>query len=260
MFEKYTRLSRIVVCSVLFTSTTSLSANDRVTLSTGMDYSKGDYGASSDTEIWYIPFSVKLETPTMVYKLTVPFIQISGPGYVTGADAEPSGSGGSGHTTESGMGDIIATATYALLPYQAKRPAIDITAKIKFPTADDQRGLGTGEFDYYLQADGLYGSGQLATFVTFGYKIYGDPPGVNYKNAFYYSLGGSYSLTKKLSGGLIYDFRQAATSNGSDLKEVTAFTSTKLDKKKKLLFYLVKGLSDGSPDWGIGVNLGYVMK
>ncbi len=259
VYIKYDCLNRIIVCTLLFACTSVLSANDRVTLSTGVDYSKGAYGATSDTKIWYIPFSVKLEKPKIVYKLTVPFIQITGPGYVTGADAVPSGTGGTGQTTESGMGDIIASASYALVPYLPERPAIDITAKIKFPTADESRGLGTGETDYYLQADGLYGSGKLTTFSTLGYKIYGDPPGVNYKNVFYFSLGGSFSFTNKFSGGFIYDFRQAATASGADVKEVLGFASKKLDKNKKMLVYLVKGLSDGSPDWAIGINFGYVL-
>lgn len=259
MFKKYNRLNHIIVCTVLFAATTSSYANDRITLSTGVDYSKGDYGEPSDTEIWYIPFSVKLEKQDMIYKLTVPFIQITGPGYVTGSDAVPRGPGGSSRTTESGMGDIIATASYALIPYRIKRSTVDITAKIKFPTADESRGLGTGELDYYLQADGMYSSDNLTTFGTFGYKIYGDPPGMDYKNVFYFSLGGSYYFTKKLSGGFIYDFRQAATTSGAEVKEMTAFANTKLDKKKKLLVYLVKGISEGSPDWGIGVTLGYIL-
>lgn len=259
MIKKNKYINHIIVCTVLFASTSSLYANDRVTLSTGVDFSQGNYGATSDTEIWYIPLSVKLEKPTMVYKLTVPFIQITGPGYVTGADADPNRAGGSGQTTESGMGDIIASASYALVPYQAKRPSVDITVKIKFPTADESRGLGTGEADYYIQADGLYGFDKLVTFGTFGYKNYGDPPGVNYQNVFYLSLGGSFPFKNKLSGGLVYDFRQAATTSGTDTKEMMAFASKKLDKKNKLLVYLVKGFSESSPDWGIGINFGYLL-
>ncbi len=259
MSNKFKFIYRIIGYSVFFAFNSPLYAIDRLTLSTGMDYSKGSYGETSDTEIWYIPLSVKLEKSLLTYKLTLPFIQITGPGYVTGAEAVPGKTGSSAQSTETGMGDIIASASYTLIPYQIKKPTLDLTARIKFPTADETRGLGTGETDYYLQADGLYSFGSLTSFGTLGYKIYGDPPGMNYENVFYYSIGGSHSFSNILSGGLIYDFRQSATTSGTAVKEVTAFTSRKLDSKTKLLVYLVKGLSEGSPDWGVGINLGFVL-
>ena len=155
MFNKHNHLYRIIVSALFFACSSALHATDRITFSSGVDYSVGNYSATSATEIWYIPVTLKLEQPTVIYKLTVPFIRITGPGYVTGAEADPAGSGDTATTTESGMGDILTSASYTLIPYQIEKLSIDLTAKIKLPTADESRGLGTGEIDYYLQADGL---------------------------------------------------------------------------------------------------------
>ena len=234
-------------------------AADRTTLSMGADYSTGDYGSETDTRIWYLPVSIKLEQTAFIYKLTIPYLQITGPGNIVGADANPGGGSGQEVTTESGPGDIIAAISYSLFPYQPGELFVELTGKVKFPTADETKLLGTGEYDYSLQTDLFYTSGMVGIFGTLGYKIYGDPPGINYQNIYYYSLGVNYRHKRQFSSGLIYDVKEAATTSGTDQQELTPFISIKLDSKKKMLFYLVKGLSDGSPDWGIGLNFGYIL-
>lgn len=249
----------VILCSGLLVTPSVLQAKDKLILSTGVDFSEGDYGATSDTEIWYIPVSLKLEQSKLIYKITVPYLQITGPGNIVGVDADPSGTGNNVRTTESGLGDIIAAVTYNILPYQTNRPLVDITAKIKIPTADKSRGLGTGKIDYYIQADGFYKFSKTSAFATVGHKFYGTSSNISFQNVYYFSLGGSYTISNELSAGIIYDFREAATASGTATKELTFFTSKKLNNKKKLLGYLVKGLSDGSPDWGIGISLSYTL-
>ncbi|MDH5446556.1 MAG: transporter [Gammaproteobacteria bacterium] len=251
-------INLLILSSLLLGKISPVLAEYQTSVSTGVDYSTGDYGDSSDTEIWYFPLSVKLDTLDFVYKVTVPHIQITGPGTVVGPNATPA-DGDNQTTTESGMGDVIAAISYALFPYQPDEVFIELTGKVKFPTADENKRLGTGEYDYSFQVDGFYSAGMFGIFTTLGYKIYGDPPGIDYKNGSYYSLGGSYSLTHRFSLGLAYDFKEAATQRSEDQKELTAFASKKLSNKFKILGYLVKGLSDGSPDWGLGFNISYIL-
>jgi hypothetical protein len=54
---------------------------------------------------------------------------------------------GSVTQTEDGLGDILLKGEYVLLAEQAALPEITGSLKIKFPTADEDKGLGTGEFD-----------------------------------------------------------------------------------------------------------------
>lgn len=50
-------------------------------------------------------------------------------------------------TTQSGIGDILLQGRYYILDEQGLLPTVALLARIKFPTADRDRGLGTGEFD-----------------------------------------------------------------------------------------------------------------
>ena len=88
-----------------------------------------------------------------------------------------------------------------------------------------------------------------------GNKILGDPPGTDFRNVFYGSIGFSHKLDAARTAGLAYDAQQSALSGASGQSELTLFLSHKLDKKTKLTGYVLKGLADGSPDWGLGFAL-----
>jgi hypothetical protein len=224
---------------------------------TGLDYSSGKYGGAQSTDILYIPFIGKYETGPWSFKLTVPYIRITGPGGVV-RDVGAFGTAGAARTTESGLGDVIAAATYNIYGSTGINPLlIDLTGKVKFGTADANKGLGTGENDYAIQADLYKSIDKFTTFGTVGYKVFGDPVGINLDNVFYGSLGGSYKYNQQTSAGLILDLRQKASATGASQRELTAFVSHKINKTWKAQGYLVHGFADGSPDWGAGAMVSY---
>ena len=124
-------------------------------ISTGFDYSSGDYGDPEDTEILYVPVNVKYAQDTFQIKVTVPWVQIKGPGTVIGAGDGGVVIPGDGTEvgTESGIGDIWASFTYSVEAIPEDLFFLDLVAKVKIPTADEDKRLGTGEVDYTLQAD-----------------------------------------------------------------------------------------------------------
>lgn len=126
---------------------------------------------------------------------------------------------------------------------------------MKLGTADEAKGLGTGEDDYSLQADIARVYDKTTLFGTLGYKWLGDTSTTNFGNVVYGSLGGSYKFTAETSGGLILDAREAATANGSAQTELTAFAGHKLFGSTRLQGYGVMGLTNGSPDWGLGATI-----
>ena len=82
--------------------------------------------------------------------------------------------------------------------------------KIKFPTADSDRGLGTGEFDETIDVhlskrllDRLYG------YLTLSYTFIGDPPDTDFRNAFRWSVGAAYSVTPPLA---VFAFLEGSTA------------------------------------------------
>lgn len=234
-----------------------------LSISLGAEYTTGDYGTGADTTIWYFPFSLWYETDNAAFSITVPYLIVKGSGNVTPAIGDGMGWGGMGDMqvvrpgpvgparTESGLGDVVLSGSMRFIAETPARPRVDITGKIKLATADEGKNLGTGENDYAVQVD--MGKGNLFGYV--GYRLYGDPPGINLDNAAYGLIGLSHPLDKGTQAGASLYAQQAAAAGADDQLELSLFLSRKLNKDSRLRPYVVFGLSDGSPDWGVGVTL-----
>ena len=240
------------------------AAGGAASVSLGAEYSTGDYGTSSKTTIWYFPVTLKYETDANMMSLTIPYLSVEGQGDVVVAAGGGMGMGGGARTisrsstrtstrTDSGFGDVVLTGSHAIVSTVSAR--IDLTGKIKFGTADEKDNLGSGENDYAVQLDLENNLNSNSIFGSVGYKILGDPPGTDFRNVFYGSIGFSHKLDAARTAGLAYDAQQSALSGASGQSELTLFLSHKLDKKTKLTGYVLKGLADGSPDWGLGFAL-----
>jgi hypothetical protein len=230
----------------------------------GFDYTTGTYGAATATQAWYYPVTVRYEHGTMTYQLTVPYLRMSGPANVVGVQGtELEVHPGMQHTpgmtpperTASGLGDVIAGATYNLYWDGAAGLLVDTTGKIKFGTADDTTGLGTGKNDYSIQGDVVKVSGGWTAFGNLGWRKMGDPAGVDLKDQWFASLGVGYLLAPETQVGAAYDFRQRVIEGGPDLGELTVFVTRKLSAHWKIQGYLLKGFTSGSADRGGGAML-----
>jgi hypothetical protein len=252
-------IASVVMIFVLFTGclTGSAQSTGEFKFTTGFDYSSGDYGSSSDTDILYIPFTGLYATDRYGIKLTVPYLSIDSEETVVASGGQIIAVGGAGSeaSTESGLGDILLTLSWYLVPESDTTPMVDLNGKVKFPTADEDKGLGTGETDYALDVDLAKRYGPNTAFGTLGYKIYGDPAWADLDNAFYLSAGMSRKFNPSITGGVYYDYREKTTDFGNDLSEITAYASYRMTEKDKLMVYGVTGLDDGSPDWGIGAMI-----
>ena len=242
----------LAIAAAIITPIAQAAGDGKWSLTTGLDYSTGSYGESQDTTITYIPFTGKYATGPWTFGLTIPWIEVEGPGNVVRDLGRLRGTTtSSGTRTESGLGDIIAAATYNLLTTVDGR-ALDVTGKFKAGTADRNTGLGTGEDDLYVQLDGYRTIDRFTPFATMGYKFLGSPPGVSLNNVFFAVVGSSYKLDDIRSMGLMWFVQQKASDNGSPSSEVTAFYTQKLAPQWKGQLYGVMGFADGSPDLGIG--------
>jgi hypothetical protein len=237
----------------------AVAADGVTTLGAGAEYSSGKYGGTEKTEIFYLPLTAKYETGPWILKATVPYIRITGPGNVVGAGADrvtlPGAPGP--RRTDSGLGDIVTSAFYNVMDERNGPFGLDLGAKVKFGTANKDKGLGTGKEDYSVQADAFKLLGSVTAFGSLGYRRYGDPAGVDLRNVPYGSVGASYRQSADTSFGLAYDFRPRITNGGSRISEATAFVSQRVSRDAKLQLYAIKGFSDGSPDFGLGTVLNF---
>ncbi len=228
-------------------------ADDQLSLSTGFDYSSGKYGNTTSTDILYIPVTGKFESDKLTLKLTVPYISITGPGGVVQGIGRVRATTAATKTTNSGLGDITASAGYNV--YSVDSLAFDVVGNVKFGTADANKGLGTGKNDYSAQIDGYYTRDKTTLFATAGYKIYGAPAGVKMSSVPYGSVGASQKLGDETSAGVMVYMAKSPSAAGSDQQEVTVFVSHKLTPSLKIQVNILNGLSNGSPDFGGGVMI-----
>jgi len=238
----------------------SPAADGKLTLSAGLDYSSGDYGSDTDTEVWYFPFMAKYEIGRSIIKLTVPYLQVDGPSGCTVIDGRPI-CGTTGTTSsEQGLGDVVLGYSYSLTPQPVAGFIVDLGGKIKFATADEDKGLGTGENDYSLQADAFYMAGKVTPFATLGYRFMGDPDGYDFNDTWFGTLGVDYKLSQTNNVGGLWDLRQKVTDDSDGASELMLYWSHKFTGGYKLQTYAVSGFSDASPDYGLGVMLLYSTK
>jgi len=238
-------------------ATSAYAQSDAVVirLSTGVNYTSGDYGGDVDIEDVYIPVTASASYGRFGFRLTVPYLSVNAPAgtIITGPGGQPVPGSGE-RTTESGLGDVIGSVTlYDVIYNRDLGIALDITGRIKFATADEDKGLGTGESDYSLQADIYKYFGDFTLLGTAGYKLRGDPAGVDLENTVFGSVGGIYRFTQATRAGLIFDYREASFASSDSIRELTAFVSRPINDEWRVQLYALTGFSDSSPDFGGGV-------
>ena len=238
-----------------------VSAGESVTrLSIGYDYTSGAYGQGSTTEIETVPIGMEMSGGQWRFNVTVPFIAVTGDGSVVPGAGGPMGLFGSGGgstptstvTTESGLGDVTAGVAYAL---PNTDDFYEVSARVKFGTADAARGLGTGENDYYFQFDAVLGGDTVNPWFTLGYILTGDSATTTYEDVAYGSVGIMVSRDTGGSLGIGYDYRQSTVSNFDDFEQASAFISWRTASGGSVTLSGSLGLSDGAPDYGFNLTL-----
>ncbi|MGE5640012.1 MAG: transporter, partial [Clostridia bacterium] len=237
----------------------------------GVNYSSGDYGTSTNTEILSIPFTARYDRGPLTLKATIPYLRITGgstviPGVGAVANTNPRGRGRGGTAaapttsttaTASGLGDTVLSATYNVLYDTASKFGVDVTGRAKIATADADKGLGTGENDYGAQVDAYRTYDRTTVFGGIGYQVLGSSSFIQLRNVWNVNLGAAYKVDEQDSAGLSFDTRQKVSDSASPQRELTAFWTRRLDRTWKAQAYALKGFANGSPDWGAGASVVY---
>lgn len=256
-----TRLAAAIGAAAFFMSASfGLAAEDdlpNMTWSSGLEYASGTYGGDADIEDLYLPVTMGLDFERVSFDLTVPYLTVRAPAGTTvtvpGSEPVP----GSGQTvTESGLGDVIAGITIYDVVYSLDLGlALDLTGRVKFGTADVDKGLGTGENDFTLRAD-LYKYLENFTLLgSVGYKFRGDPADLDLEDVLIGSVGAIYHANDERSIGLILDYREAAIGDIDAVSELSAFVSHEFNDAWTVQVYVFTGFTDSSSDWGGGFLL-----
>jgi len=263
----------LAVCALLVTASRGIAADAepaarplywRVKASLGYHFSTGDYTGSDPTDIQYVPAVLTVDVERWRVQGTIPYLHISGPpGIIVGPDGLPIATTSG---TSDGLGDVLLKGSY-LLPVEDLFPAdaplpdwlpyVELIGLVKFPTASRSQGLGTGEFDFGIESDLTWTFGRFSPFVGASYRILGSPPGTHLYDVFGCSLGGLYRIAEPLSAGALIDYRQPPSASSGQRLELVPYASWVITPPWTLESYVAAGLADGSPDVGVGSQLGY---
>ena len=84
--RRFLRFFVLASATVLFASTATRADEtwSAFKFTTGVDYTSGDYGTGSDTNILFIPFTAKYEHGAWFGGVTIPYIRIESDGSVVG--------------------------------------------------------------------------------------------------------------------------------------------------------------------------------
>lgn len=228
---------------------------------TSFNYDTGKYGTSDRTDSIYIPFTLKRYYQDGDFSVTVPYLRQSSTGQVVRVGGNPvrvtkRGTASAVTSSESGPGDILVRGGYVLKKEAPRSFDLTLAGSLKLPTADKNKGLGTGEMD---EGMGLEFAKKVSPRWTLladcYYTIIGAPPGTNFNSQLSFDIG----FSRPFAGGhgftLLYETRSALVSGNSDARDISGTLDYKSPDGNHYIGGLLLGLSDGSPDIGISAGL-----
>jgi hypothetical protein len=217
-------------------------------------YLTGDYGQDRTSEVYYASLMLKRYLGWGDVTLTIPYLDIPENG-VTFVGGTPESDGTS--TGGSGLGDIILKGRLYAVEQDGLLPFIDLVGSVKFPTADPDKGLGTGELDFTVLSEFTWrlGDSPWLALADFGYTFVGKPDDMDVKNRWLYSAGLAYELNPQLTLSGYLDGRTAIFEGNTDPLSVLVLGQYKIYPDLRFDTMLEFGLNKGAPDFGVTLGL-----
>ncbi len=263
------RLTRMAGVALAALAISGAARAQTLDYSGSLQYSTGEYFLTERSSSFYLSNTLGFSGGRFRFSVSVPLIFQSSPwilyssGGAGGVDASGSMLGSGTEATvdtamqqQLGLGDPMLFAGVALLGGRAAPVTLRLMGSVKMPVADVERGFSTGAWDY---AAGLSLSGVLGSTLLFAdasYWVFGDPPGMEYRDPLAYSAG----FGRPLAGGklglmaAVYGYTQVIEGVAPPI-QASLSLSYLLDWNRSLMGGVSFGLTDSSPD--IAFSLGW---
>ncbi len=243
-------------------------------LGLGVDYATGDYGTETTTDAYSLTLTLgAYPTDRLDLQLDIPFLHQSS-GFTTisggvrfGVDrtSGPRSMGGGGMATPvsaaeetesvSGLGDLVFSAGYILVEEGEGWPRVRPNGYVKFPTAEEERGLGTGEFDFAGGLEVVKWAGRWR-FRGEGSRVFqGENDELGLRDFWTYGAGVGRQMTDAFRPELSFWGASAPADGAEEQREVRLKGIFYAGDSVAWELYLARGLSDGSPDLAAGISL-----
>jgi hypothetical protein len=239
----------------------SLFDDLRVAASFGTEYSNGSYETERNTNVELGLTTLSLATDNFKFNISMPYMRISGRGLVV-FDASGNPIVINRRTAlppdvRTGFGDLNLSATYTVPAAILDDFEVRLTGSTKISTASERKRLSTGQADYGLSLDVSRQFGSWGPFVTVGYLMPGQPATYKLYDTTSVSVGTSLELSDDLVAVASYDYDSASTPLVTASHELFGSLSWVRGDRVTLTGYGTYGLSNGSPDVGLGMLVSY---
>lgn len=259
----WTQVAVVVLGLVAVVAPVAAQEREHYQLKVGAFYDQGDFGTSNTTRTLFTPLTLKYLGDRFDVALTSGFLRLDSPGGVTILEGQPvAGATARGaRRVDEGVSDTVLKFRYFAVDDRGPNsliPGLTPFAKIKFPTADEDKNLGTGEFDggLGLEVDKQLGSGWFV-FGDVSYTFIGSPPGQDLRDRPGFSLGVGRKVTDRLTLSAFLDWRRSLVSGRDDPTELDGVVSYKLTPTITASPIVFVGLTNGSPDFGVGIEFSW---
>jgi len=247
-------------------------------LATGVEYTRGLYGARLHTDSLIATTSARYTVDNWAFGLIVPYVRVEGPGapfepfavsffaieLPVGIEADfvpllslpddPSFRYRQFSPVSEGLGDMTLSASRSF-ELKRNRLYLDVSGVLKLPTGDPDKLIGTGETDVTLRSDLVYEGRDLGVFAGGGYSHTGKSERFDLMDRWQFSAGVYKPIGRRITLGVLYDWREPLLVNSGKISEITSYVSVQFDNRFSVLAYSVTGLSEASPDFGVGLRL-----
>jgi hypothetical protein len=289
----YFTLSHTLKCLgillVCFAPAAAHGKDINLTAGLGVEFATGKYGTDTTTDSVALPLTIRYyPIERLGFELIVPYLyqsngttttvgmfrfrrggtgQTQGGGNSGGQGSNGQGPGGSGQPqgtpafdtgrSQSGIGNVTLKTGYVVWQEGELNPQVKPLLYVQFPTADKDKGLGTGEFTTGI---GMELSKWLSDWYIYGEGIYNFPGSSDefaLKNFFSYEAGIGYQLTDRIRPTLLALGATAPSDDSSDIAEARFKINYRLTGRASAEGYLAAGLTNGSSDFGTGLSVFY---
>ncbi len=158
------------------------------------------------------------------------------------------------HGSATGIGDTLVDLAYRVLEETEITPELSIHTGLKIPTADEDKGLGTGQLDYQAGVEVSKEFSGWSADSGIDYTVLGEPDEYDLENYISGYVEVATMITPTLEFAL--DFSGAQASSEESDAELALGMEFRYDLQGAGTFSagLGKGLADGSPDYSMVIG------
>lgn len=232
----------------------------RRALNLGLGRFEGEYGLPQKTTFDVVNFNARWYLPRGQVQASLPYLRLEGPARVQLIGGQPVvvAVDGSTRRKESGIGDSVVQGEYYLRTGSTTSPWVIGKLRLKVPTGNEDRRLGTGATDIEVGVGLIRQLGTLSWIGDVGYNFVGSSASVDLENVLRLGTGVSRPFGGRTSGYVYLENRTNAVERSDDRRSLILGAERVLDDAQRLRLSasMFVGLTDATEDLGFYVNLG----